>query len=56
MEGEATAMFITKKIRTQNKELRITRIGRGLPVGSDIEYADDFTLQQAMEGRKEMSQ
>ncbi|MFI5164784.1 MAG: recombination mediator RecR [Bacteroidia bacterium] len=56
MEGEATAMYIAKQLKTQNenrKTLRITRIGRGLPVGADIEYADDVTLQRAMEGRQE---
>lgn len=60
MEGEATAMYIVKQLRSvslpagrQGNELRITRIGRGLPVGGDIEYADDITLQRAMEGRRE---
>jgi len=59
MEGEATAMYIAKQLKVQSSEfnpstkLRITRIGRGLPVGSDIEYADEMTLQRAMEGRSE---
>jgi len=53
MEGEATAMFLAKQLRNLSGNLKITRIGRGLPIGSDIEYADDFTLEQAMEGRKE---
>lgn len=53
MEGEATAMYIAKQLRTQNQELRITRIGRGLPTGADIEYADSTTLDQAMTGRSE---
>lgn len=53
MEGEATAMFINKKLRTENLELKVTRIGRGLPIGSDIEYADPTTLERAMEGRSE---
>lgn len=52
MEGEATAMYITKELRMRNLELRITRIGRGLPIGSDLEYADEITLQRAMEGRQ----
>ena len=55
MEGEATAMYINKQLKSQNSTLRVTRIGRGLPIGSDIEYADDFTLEQAMEGRKELT-
>lgn len=59
MEGEATAMYISRQIsniKSQNpdfSELKITRIGRGLPVGADIEYADEITLQRAMEGRSE---
>lgn len=54
MEGEATAMYITKQLRTMGLPLKITRIGRGLPVGADLEYADEITLQRAMEGRSEM--
>lgn len=53
MEGEATAMYIAKQLRDQNLDLKITRIGRGLPVGADLEYADDTTLQRAMEGRSQ---
>ncbi len=53
MEGEATAMYIAKQLRTQNESAKISRIGRGLPVGADIEYADEITLQRAMEGRSE---
>jgi recombination protein RecR len=53
MEGEATAMYIAKQIKVQNLKLKITRIGRGLPVGADLEYADDTTLQRAMEGRSQ---
>jgi recombination protein RecR len=55
MEGEATAMYINKQFRNQNSEIKITRIGRGLPMGADIEYADDITLQRAMEGRREFN-
>jgi recombination protein RecR len=51
MEGEATAMYIVKQLKMQNPELKITRIGRGLPVGADIEYADEVTLGRALEGR-----
>jgi len=54
MEGEATAMYIAKQIRSLNPDLKVTRIGRGLPVGADLEYADDITLQRAMEGRSEI--
>lgn len=52
MEGEATAMYIVKQLKNQNSQVRITRIGRGLPIGSDLEYADEITLQRAMEGRQ----
>jgi recombination protein RecR len=53
MEGEATAMYIAKQLRGANAELKITRIGRGLPIGADLEYADPTTLDRAMEGRSE---
>ncbi len=57
MEGESTAMYIAKELKTQNSklktDLRVTRIGRGLPTGADLEYADQLTLQRAMEGRSE---
>lgn len=57
MEGEATAMYIAKQIKDQKlnlkNEIKITRIGRGLPVGGDLEYADDITLQRALEGRSD---
>ncbi|MDO8551757.1 MAG: recombination mediator RecR [bacterium] len=54
MEGEATAMYIVKELRElriENAELRITRLAHGLPVGSDLEYADEVTLSRALEGR-----
>lgn len=54
MEGEATAMYIDKQIKEINPGLRISRIGRGLPIGADIEYADEVTLQRAMEGRSQI--
>lgn len=53
MEGEATAMYLNKQVKAQNTTVKVTRIGRGLPIGADLEYADDFTLEQALEGRKE---
>ncbi len=49
IEGEATALYLQKLIRP--KEVRITRIARGLPVGGDLEYADEITLVRALEGR-----
>lgn len=57
MEGESTANFIHDALRERKfpKELvKITRIGRGLPVGGDIEYADDNTLSKALDGRREI--
>jgi recombination protein RecR len=53
MEGEATAMYIVRQVKVQNPEIKISRIGSGLPIGADIEYADEITLQRAMEGRRE---
>lgn len=54
MEGEATAMYIDKQLKLISPNLKVTRIGRGLPIGADIEYADEITLQRAMEGRSEI--
>ncbi|MBI2020824.1 recombination protein RecR [Candidatus Daviesbacteria bacterium] len=51
MEGEATAMYIQRLISPLG--IKVTRIARGLPVGSDLEYADETTLSRALEGRKE---
>ncbi len=51
MEGEATAMYIQRLISPLG--VKITRIARGLPVGGDIEYADETTLSRALEGRNE---
>ena len=54
MEGEATAMYLTKKIKGVNSEVKVTRLGMGIPTGADIEYADDVTLTQALDGRREI--
>lgn len=51
MEGEATAMYIQRLISPLG--VKITRLARGLPVGSDLEYADETTLYRALEGRRE---
>ncbi len=53
MEGESTAVYISKVLKPFT-EIKVTRIARGLPVGSDIEYADSVTLLKSMEGRLEM--
>lgn len=53
MEGEATALYIKKKLEDlKNEKIKITRIGSGLPMGADLEYADQATLSRAMEGRR----
>lgn len=51
MEGEATAMYIADKVR--KLKTIISRIGRGLPTGGDLEYADEMTLTKALEGRSQ---
>ena len=51
MEGEATAMFISKKLKTENSKLKISRLAYGLPMGANLEYADYMTLKKAIEGR-----
>lgn len=51
MEGEATAMYIERLIKPLR--IKVTRIARGLPVGGDLEYADETTLTRALEGRRE---
>ena len=53
VEGEATALYLAKLLRPLG--MRITRIARGLPVGGDLEYADQVTLSKALEGRREIS-
>jgi len=54
MEGEATAMYISKKIKEIKPKMIITRLGMGIPTGADLEYADEVTLTQAIEGRREI--
>ena len=65
MEGEATSMYLSKQIRSTlrdstlrdknaNPKVKITRLGMGIPTGADLEYADDVTLTQALEGRREL--
>jgi recombination protein RecR len=53
VEGEATAIFLARLLRPLG--VRVTRIARGLPVGGDLEYADQVTLSKALEGRREIS-
>lgn len=52
IEGEATAMYISRLVRPSG--IKTTRIAHGLPVGGDLEYADEVTLSRALEGRREL--
>lgn len=52
VEGEATALYLAKLLKPLG--LKVTRIGMGVPVGSDLEYADEVTMTRALEGRREM--
>ncbi len=58
LEGEATALYVNeqisnaKKAKRINPKLKVTRLARGLPVGGDLEYADELTLSRAIEGRR----
>jgi recombination protein RecR len=52
VEGEATAIYLAKLLKPLG--VRVTRIAMGVPVGSDLEYADDVTMSKAMEGRREV--
>ena len=53
VEGEATAVYLDQEIRPMGP--RVTRLARGIPVGSDLEYVDGSTIAQALAGRQEMS-
>jgi recombination protein RecR len=52
VEGEATAVYLSGQLKRPG--MKITRIAMGIPVGSDIEYADEITMLKAMEGRREL--
>jgi recombination protein RecR len=52
VEGEATAIYLAKLLKPLG--VRVTRIAMGVPVGSDLEYADEVTMHRAMEGRREV--
>ncbi|MBD3921798.1 recombination protein RecR [Paenibacillus sp. PR3] len=53
IEGEATAMYLSRLVKPFG--IRVTRIAHGLPVGGDLEYADEVTLSKALEGRRELN-
>ena len=52
VEGEATAIYLARLIKPLG--VRVTRIAMGIPVGSDLEFADDLTMGKALEGRREV--
>lgn len=52
IEGETTALYIAKLLK--DKDVKVTRLARGIPVGGELEYIDDATIQRAMEGRTEL--
>jgi recombination protein RecR len=52
LEGEATSMYISRLLTPMG--IRVTRLARGLPMGSDLEYADDVTLSRALENRQDV--
>lgn len=53
-QGEATAHYLWELLREREREVRVTRIARGVPVGADLELSDQVTLARALEGRKEI--
>ena len=53
VEGEATALYVARLVKPLG--IRVTRLAHGLPVGGDLEYADEITLARALEGRREFS-
>ncbi|HEV7759755.1 MAG TPA: toprim domain-containing protein, partial [Acidimicrobiales bacterium] len=52
LEGEATALYLARLLKPM--EMKVTRIASGLPVGGDLEYADELTLGRALEGRRDL--
>ena len=53
VEGEATSLYLSRLLKPMG--LRVTRIAFGLPIGGDLEYADELTLVKALEGRREIA-
>ena len=52
VEGETTALYITRLLK--DTDIRVTRLACGIPVGADLEYADEVTLMRALEGRQNL--
>lgn len=55
VEGESTSLYLQKQIKDANLNVKLSRLARGIPVGVDLEYADQITLSHALEGRKIIS-
>ena len=53
IEGETTSLYISKLL--ENKDLKVTRIALGIPIGADMDYVDSLTLELALENRKEIN-
>jgi len=53
MEGETTSLYLINKLKN-NPKIKITKLARGLPMGADIEYADELTLESALKGRQQI--
>lgn len=54
VEGESTAVFLQRQIHEAAPDIKVTRLARGIPVGIDLEYADQITLTHALEGRRQI--
>lgn len=54
VEGESTALFLERHIHEEIPDIKVTRLARGIPVGIDLEYADQITLAHALEGRRQI--
>ena len=54
MEGEATALYIKKEVKDIGLDVKVSRLGSGLPIGADLEFADQATLSRSMESRREI--
>jgi len=54
LEGETTAMYISKEIKKINPNIKVSRLAQGLSTGADLEYADETTIREALRGRREI--
>ena len=54
LEGETTAMYVIKEVKNQKSKVKISRLAQGLSTGSNLEYADETTVREALRGRREI--